>query len=298
MATSISPAARPTTLRELSPVIHWAQPHNRAPAFKWSRRIYDFQLLYVKHGELRATIEGEASLKVRAGSLLILPPWLHHRIEVLSEPYAELLGVHFDFFETSEVTYSILVDEQAPNVELLCHIPYLQDKPIFMELLFNTVSPRIISLLENIIQEWNEKQQGYEVICSGLMVHLITLLVRHQNERRGLSHPKYEKQLLQLAEEIRSDFSRRWTSAEMAKYLNVHEDYMSRQFKSMMGIGPKKFVQSVRHQEAKRLLRETDQTIESISAAVGYEDFHYFSRIFKRWEGMSAMQFRKLSRMI
>lgn len=252
----------------------------------------------MKHGELRATIEGESPLKVRAGSLLILPPWRHHRIEVLTEPYAELLGVHFDFFDTAETVHSILVDEGAPNAELLSHIPFLHDKPIFTELLFNTVSPRIITLLENVIQEWNDRHLGYEVICKGLMVHLITLLLRHQSERRGLSHPKYEQQLLQLAEEIRSDFSRKWTSVEMAKYLRVHEDYMSRQFKAMMGIGPNKFVQSVRHQEAKRLLRETDQTIESISTVVGYEDFHYFSRIFRRWEGMSAMQFRKLSRMI
>lgn len=237
-------------------------------------------------------------MKVRAGSLLILPPWRHHRIEIMTEPYAELLGVHFDFFEMPEVTHSILIDEQAPNVALLSHIPYLQDKPIFTELVYNTVSPKIISLFENIVQEWSERQQGYEVICKGLLVHLITLLVRHQNEGRSLAHPKYEVQLLQLAEEIRTDFSRRWTSTEMAKYLLVHEDYMSRQFKAMMGIGPNKFVQSVRHQEAKRLLRETDQTIESISAAVGYEDFHYFSRIFKRWEGISAMQFRKLSRLI
>lgn len=298
MTTSISPAVRRTTLRDLSPVIHWAQQHNRTPAFKWSRRIYDFQLLYVKHGELLASIEGEPAMRVRAGSLLILPPWRHHRIEIMTEPYAELLGVHFDFFEMPDVTHSILIDEQAPNASLLGNIPYLHDKPIFTELVYNAISPKIISVLENVIQEWNERQQGYEVVCKGLLAQLITLLVRHQNEGRGLAHPKYEAQLLQLAEEIRSDFSRRWTSAEMAKYLLVHEDYMSRQFKAMMGIGPNKFVQSVRHQEAKRLLRETDQTIESISSAVGYEDFHYFSRIFKRWEGISAMQFRKLSRLI
>lgn len=67
----------------------------------------------------------------------------------------------------------------------------------------------------------------------------------------------------------------------MAAFINVHEDYMSKLFKDMLGMSPNKYLQSVRHQQAKRLLRETDNKIERISLEVGYDDFHYFSRIFK-----------------
>ncbi|WP_308638777.1 helix-turn-helix domain-containing protein [Paenibacillus silvisoli] len=291
------PKIRPTSLRELSPVIHWARQHVRTPQFKWSRRIYDFELLYVKHGEIQATIEGETFL-VRAGSLLALTPWKQHRIEVLTEPHAELLGVHFDFFDGAAASHAIIADEQHPNPDAFSDMPYLtaDNMLLFDEPLLSNVSPKIVALLENIIQEWNDRHRGYDSVCKGLMLQLIALLLRHQSKSSAATLPKYERSLLELVQAIRSDCSRRWSSAEMAKFLLVHEDYMSRQFKAMMGVGPNKFVQGVRHQEAKKLLRETDQTVEWIAGAVGYEDFHYFSRMFRKWEGMSAMQFRRMSR--
>ncbi|WP_165822523.1 helix-turn-helix transcriptional regulator [Paenibacillus montanisoli] len=299
MDNAAFPRLRAAALRDLSPVIHWARQHFRSPQFKWSRRIYDFELLYVKHGEIRAAIEGESFL-VRAGSLLVLTPWKHHRIEVLTEPHAELLGVHFDFFDGAAASHAIIVDEHNPNPDAFSDMPYLtpDNLILFTEPHLPNVSPKIIALLENVIQEWNERHRDYDSVCKGLMLQLIALLVRHQSEHNQMPHPKHERKLLELVQAIRTECSRKWSSAEMAKFLLVHEDYMSKQFKAMMGVGPNKFVQGVRHQEAKRLLRETDHTVEWIAGAVGYEDFHYFSRVFRKWEGMSAMQFRRLSRTV
>ncbi|QHT60217.1 AraC family transcriptional regulator [Paenibacillus lycopersici] len=297
METSPYALPRPCAMRDLSPVIHWAQQHVRTPAYHWNRRIYDFELLFVKHGEILVWIGGEPHA-ARTGALLVLPPWIPHVVEVRSEPNAELLGVHFDFFDETPAGHSIIVDELQINPQAFSAVPYVQDKPLLPGYLFPNVSGRIVSLLEGIVQEWNERRSGYDTACKAMLLHLIALLVRHGNESMRQPQPKYEERLLSLADEIRRHCSRNWSCAEMAKYLLVHEDYMSRQFKALMGVGPNKFVQSVRHQEAKRLLRETDHTVEWISGAVGYEDFHYFSRIFKRWEGMSALQFRKLSRMI
>ncbi|MBM7565560.1 helix-turn-helix transcriptional regulator [Paenibacillus sacheonensis] len=290
-------APRPCALRDLSPVVHWAQHHVRTPAYQWNRRIYDFELLFVKHGEIRATIGGEPYL-ARSGALIVLPPWEPHVVEVRSEPHAELIGVHFDFFDGAPASHNIIVDEQQINPLAFSAVPYLQEKPLLPDYLYPGISGRIVSLLEGIVQEWNERRPGHDAACKAMLLHLFTLLVRHGNEAGRQPLPKYEQRLHALAEEIRMHCSRNWTCAEMAKYVLVHEDYMSRQFKALMGVGPNKFVQSIRHQEAKRLLRETDHTIEWIAGAVGYEDFHYFSRIFKRWEGMSALQFRKLARMI
>ncbi|NBD22938.1 helix-turn-helix transcriptional regulator [Paenibacillus glycinis] len=288
---------RPCALRDLSPVVHWARHHVRTPSFHWKRRIYDFELLFVKHGEILATI-GDERHSAGAGTLLVLPPWTPHAVVIRSEPHAELLGVHFDFFDGAAAGHDIIVDEGQINPLAFSAVPYTFDKPLLAKLYYPNVSARIVSLLEGVIQEWQERLPGYDAACKAMLLQLFTLLVRPGSESARRPHPKYEQPLFALTDEIRRHYSRRWSSAEMAKFLLVHEDYMSRQFKALMGVGPNKFVQSVRHQEAKRLLRETDHTIERISAEVGYEDFHYFSRIFKRWEGMTALQFRKLTRTI
>jgi len=71
---------------------------------------------------------------------------------------------------------------------------------------------------------------------------------------------------------------------------------MSKQFKDTLGMSPNKYLQMIRQREAKRLLRETEDTVEEIGKAIGYGDIHYFSRIFHKWEGISPREHRNLSR--
>ena len=44
---------------------------------------------------------------------------------------------------------------------------------------------------------------------------------------------------------------------------------------------------------AKILLRETNQTVETIAANVGYENVEHFNRLFKKAYGITPVQFKK-----
>lgn len=57
-----------------------------------------------------------------------------------------------------------------------------------------------------------------------------------------------------------------------------------------------RLVMAARMNEARNLLRFTDDRITDIAAQVGFEDSNHFSRVFARQEGISARQFRKQSR--
>lgn len=59
------------------------------------------------------------------------------------------------------------------------------------------------------------------------------------------------------------------------------------------GIAPKDYLIGKRIAHAKRLLRETDASVMEISVSVGYVDQLYFSRIFKKREGISPLAYRK-----
>lgn len=298
MTMTVTSPIRHTTFRELAPSVHWAQLHQRTPQFKWVRRIYDFQFLYVIQGELRATLLGESML-VPAGNLLFLPANVFHSIEVLTAPHAHLLGIHFDFFSDLRVKQGdIVVDENNPYPECFCAMPWIDGAPLFPDRYAIMLPPSIVSLMEATIHEMTEQRQGFEMVCKGLMLQMLTLLIRHQTETNRTLHPKYEESLLHLAHELKTSYRRKWTNGEMAAFINVHEDYMSKLFKDMLGMSPNKYLQSVRHQQAKRLLRETNDKIERIAMEIGYDDFHYFSRMFRKWEGMSAQQYRKFSQII
>lgn len=55
-------------------------------------------------------------------------------------------------------------------------------------------------------------------------------------------------------------------------------------------------IRNLRIEEAKRLLRETDLTVREISDRVGFTDYNYFCRIFKKLTGQSSRVYRAINR--
>lgn len=291
----------PAYAMTLSPSVHWAQRHYRTPRFQWNRRIYDYELLFVVRGELRVTLyEENISFLVPANTFLFLRAGVPHEVVILSEPDAELLGIHFDFFDELEVRQDkdIIVDEHDVRTASFCALPLISDVPVLPSDRAITAPGHVASLMEFIIQEWNGRQPGYELVCKSLLLQAIGLLMRHRDVENRAPHQKYEAQLRKLVQQLEERYDYKWTSTEMAAYLNIHEDYMGRLFKAMLGRSPISYLQSIRHHHAKRLLRETEDKIETIAMQVGYDDIHYFSRQFKKWEGMSAQQYRRFARLV
>ncbi|TJY44483.1 AraC family transcriptional regulator [Cohnella pontilimi] len=80
--------------------------------------------------------------------------------------------------------------------------------------------------------------------------------------------------------------------AEMAKELGYHRTHLSKLFRKDMGMSPVRYLQKIRMERAKLLLREP-LTVEQVAASVGYADPLYFSKAFKRWVGRTPTDFRK-----
>lgn len=70
----------------------------------------------------------------------------------------------------------------------------------------------------------------------------------------------------------------------------------SRRFKQATGDSPSHYLQRVRLEMAKELLKTTDLQISSVAYDVGYNDGNYFSRVFKSHEGCLPHQFRLQSK--
>ncbi len=287
---------KPASLHELSPSIHWAQFHLRNQGARWHRRIYDFQILHVLQGEVHVTFP-HYQTPVMAGQLVLIPSNLFHEVKVVSYPDAHLLGIHFDFFQelTPKRDDEIIVDERDPKFDYFCAMPDIDGAPLFPHRYQISTPVKLVSSMESAIQEWTERRPGYELSCKGWMLQIFTLLLRSRHEQIQIMDPKYKDRLDALVRELDMNFRRKWTNIEMARMVHVHEDYMSKIFKLMMGMSPNKYLQSIRHRHAKQLLRETELKIEAIATEVGYDDFHYFSRMFKKWEGISATEYRQFA---
>lgn len=80
---------------------------------------------------------------------------------------------------------------------------------------------------------------------------------------------------------------------EMGRRADLPARTFARRFRAATGETPIGYVQRLRVEEAKRRLERTDDPVEDISWAVGYEDPAAFRRLFKRMVGMPPGAFRR-----
>ncbi|MEG1427264.1 MAG: helix-turn-helix domain-containing protein [Oscillospiraceae bacterium] len=79
---------------------------------------------------------------------------------------------------------------------------------------------------------------------------------------------------------------------ELAKPVFLNPDYLARIFKDECGISLGAYIQELRVHEAKRLLLETQLSINVVAQRVGYDNFSHFSQLFKKRTGLSPNEFR------
>ena len=73
---------------------------------------------------------------------------------------------------------------------------------------------------------------------------------------------------------------------------HLHPAYFSSIFKQCSGSSFKEYLNMVRVEESKRLLSNTEYSIIDIAVACGFDDQSYFSKVFKKYTGMSPKQYR------
>lgn len=91
---------------------------------------------------------------------------------------------------------------------------------------------------------------------------------------------------------ISQNYTSNITLEDVAEYVHLNPAYFSTLFKQSSGSTFKEYLNMVRIEESKRLLLNTDYTIIDIAIAVGFEDQSYFSKVFKKFTGLTPKQYR------
>lgn len=81
---------------------------------------------------------------------------------------------------------------------------------------------------------------------------------------------------------------------DYAARLHITPNHLNKIVKAATGKSPTRWIDEAIVAEAKVLLYQSDQTIGEIAAAVGIADAAYFSRLFKKYEGMTPGAYRQM----
>ena len=92
---------------------------------------------------------------------------------------------------------------------------------------------------------------------------------------------------------IHQNLTEPFTVSELAQNVSLNPQYMMRLFKKETNMSVLEYVTEQRILRAKELLLSTDSSIENIAVQLGYYNYTYFMKVFKRNMGMSPGQYRK-----
>ncbi|MDQ6423542.1 AraC family transcriptional regulator [Paenibacillus sp. LHD-117] len=285
-------------VRSLSPYVrvaldHWLQPGTVIA----ERMLWDYELLFVKHGTLEVEIEQTRHV-ASAGDVLLFKPRQSHVIRVSEHSNVHQPHVHFDLIEladSEEVPVSFKHEREMSAEEARWFRDDLLSGPDLR--LPNLIRLRSVhpfeEILFRIIREYEMRLPFYRIRLKSLMLELLVCLLRDAHlplpaDVGGADPVPLEDIQLFLSENA----SRELTLDELADQFHLNKHYLIRRFKSAYGITPIQYHQQMRLERARSLLKHSRLSIQDISDALGYPSIHAFSRAFKNKEGRSPTSYR------
>ena len=95
---------------------------------------------------------------------------------------------------------------------------------------------------------------------------------------------------------IQEHFAENLTVNVLAEHYGMSPKYFSSMFKKEMSRSAVNYITELRINQARELLYHSELSVVDISKKVGYEDSQYFFRVFKKYLGMTPLQYREESR--
>lgn len=157
---------------------------------------------------------------------------------------------------------------------------------------FSTISDAV-SFCTMLSEQKNEKL--YHSLLKGGCNTLIGLVIsQYLVQSKSIDKPsRFEIVTRAFRDLLERNFISAKRPAEYALQLNISTNYLNECVKNATGHSVSHHIQQRVVLEAKRLLYHSNQSVKEIATELGYEDYPYFSRLFTKIAGMSALTFRK-----
>lgn len=251
-------------------------------SFIHTDRVPDFcVLIYVIDGCIYVT-EGDTDYEVNAGELLILKNDIHHFGKKKIQKGTKWIFVHFRI--SADCNASPFYPDASPLDAYDTTAESILTLPKFLD----SVSARFEKELKTFI-EYAQSDDAYKkwFINQRLFLLLSSLAVSAQGFSNNLTLS--DRICRYLSDNIGVPFS----SENIEKRFYLSYKYMSHLFKKEKGVTMQQYHNSVRMDEACRLLCSTLMSIGEIADKLGFSDVLYFSRCFRNYTGKSPSAYRK-----
>jgi len=186
--------------------------------------------------------------------------------EILSE-FITLADGNFEFFKMKAIELVVLISRAGANSENEAELIEANGR--------------------------NIKQIEDSTTAGELMDNVCLILERMAGKIFSFQGIRHASALRKAERFIWENYTRKISLKEIADASGLSAPYFSTVFKNEMGENLSNYLNRLRVEKALVMLGETDDPINGISAACGFEDQSWFSKVFKSYTGISPYEYRK-----
>lgn len=269
-----------STVAEFLFQIHYCKGQKFKSPGKITRRVtrtlQHHEMIFVSEATGHIAIGG-TRYPMKKGMLFYIPPGIEQTIEPRAHSPEHCMTVHFSASRVKlnpegqcEFQEKIRTLSQPPAQELNDYVP-------------------LEELFEKMLDTWNDKVPGYEFI-TGTRLRQVLILLSQNNKKQNKNYAISLK-IEQLIGYMRQNISRKVTLEELSGIARLSPFYLSRAFKDVTGYPVIAYFNKMKIDKAKELLVERNKKVKEVAYELGYANEFYFSRTFKRIEGISPSEF-------
>lgn len=152
----------------------------------------------------------------------------------------------------------------------------------------------ILPIIEMIIKLYFENIIRNKNIITNLSRALIEVLITYSSKTLDLANQSLDKKLLKILAYIDENYNQELNIQEIAKKYNISYTYLSKLFKSNLGMTANQYINKLRYENAFIDIATTKRTITEIAFIHGFPNVYALTREFKNNKGMLPSEYRRL----
>lgn len=244
---------------------------------------HEFFQTYLLQGKATVMLDFQ-EFRTRGAAAFFISPGQVHTVR----PERGLQGVTVSFTQA-------FFDDDAPPPSRLLELPFFfpdEARP-WLQLRSGEV-PEIEALFRNLRQEYDRAlPDAEEVLRATLRLVLLRLARLHGRASPERKSTRGMTIMRQFYGELEKRFRQETEIGAYASLLGITRNHLNDVVQEQTGHSAGDLIRRRRLLDAKRLLYHSKMSVSEIGYALGFEDPSYFSRFFRRYEGMTPTDFLK-----
>lgn len=152
---------------------------------------------------------------------------------------------------------------------------------------------RMLDLFQRLARDWISPDSFTKVYRErAYFMEILHYMILWSSFKQNINYDKFRK-VEKVSEYILNHYAEPIKLKDLSSYIGLSPSYLQVIFKEITGTSPIDYLINVRINKAKELFKDGISNIAEVADAVGFNDPFYFSRTFKKLEGISPSEYYK-----